>query len=88
MFTNKKVLVAGGSKGIGAGVVDAFVDQGAKVWYISRTKGNNNRAIHIFADILDPHSINEALDEFDKENLHLDILVNAGAVNYCKNYDN
>jgi NAD(P)-dependent dehydrogenase (short-subunit alcohol dehydrogenase family) len=86
MFTNKRVIVVGGSRGIGAGVVDAFVDRGAEVWYISRSKGNNKKATHIKADISDLNILKKAFAEFSKEDFYLDILINVAATNYCKKH--
>ena len=48
---NKKVLIVGGSRGIGEGVVNKFSSLGANVYYFSRQKkkkvdGENNRNIN------------------------------------------
>ena len=33
---NKRVLVTGGSRGLGLGIVEALLDDGAKVWVVAR----------------------------------------------------
>ena len=67
---NKTVIVVGGSKGIGKGVVDAFTNLGAIVYSIS--KGN--------CDITNSDQIDSYFDKFNK----VDILINNAAINYCK----
>ena len=67
---NKVVVVVGGSKGIGKGVVDAFTDLGAIVHSIHRDN----------CDITKPFEIDSYFDKLNK----VDILINNAAVNYCK----
>ena len=66
----KVVIVVGGSKGIGKGVVDNFNSLGAIVHSLSR----NN------CDITNPDQIDSYFDKLDK----VDILINNAAINYCK----
>ena len=47
-FSNKNVLVFGGSKGIGLGVVKSFSERGANVFYASRSKNKLKKATFIF----------------------------------------
>ena len=47
-FSNKNVLVFGGSKGIGLGVVKSFSERGANVFYASRSK-NKLKKQHSFS---------------------------------------
>jgi len=67
---NKVVVIIGGSKGIGKGVVDAFTNLGAIVHSISRDN----------CDITDPEQIYSYFSKLDK----VDILINNAAINYCK----
>ena len=67
---NKIVVVVGGSKGIGKGIVDAFTNLGAIVYSLSRDN----------CDITNPDQINSYFDKLDK----VDILINNAAINYCK----
>jgi NAD(P)-dependent dehydrogenase (short-subunit alcohol dehydrogenase family) len=67
---NKTVIVVGGSKGIGKGVVDAFTNLGAIVYSLSRDN----------CDITSKRDIDEFFDDFGK----VDILINNAAINYCK----
>ena len=67
---NKVVVIVGGSKGIGKGVVDAFTNLGAIVHSISRD----------ICDITDPEQIYSYFSKLDK----VDILINNAAINYCK----
>jgi len=90
---NKKVLVVGGSRGIGAGVVDNFQSLGAKVYYFSRNErqnienDNKNEAIHISVDLHSADSISKGFKYYDNNENSLDILVNVAGINYCKNHN-
>ena len=91
---NKKVLIVGGSRGIGEGVVNKFASFGANVYYFSRQKkkkvdGENNRNInHIKVDLHSEQSIQKGFQSYDTKENSLDILVNVAGINYCKPYSN
>ena len=67
---NKVVIIVGGSKGIGKGLYDAFIDKDYIVYSISRKN----------CDITSPDQIDSYLDKISK----VDILINNAAINYCK----
>ena len=67
---NKVVVIVGGSKGIGKGLYDAFIDRDCIVHSISRKN----------CDITSPNQIDSYLDKINK----VDILINNAAINYCK----
>ena len=67
---NKVVVIVGGSKGIGEGLYNAFIDRDCVVHSISRKK----------CDITSPDQIDSYFDRLDK----VDILINNAAINYCK----
>jgi len=67
---NKVVIIVGGSKGIGKGLYDAFIDRDCIVHSISRKN----------CDITSPDQIDSYLDKISK----VDILINNAAINYCK----
>ena len=71
MFTkNKIVVVVGGSKGIGKGIVNAFTNLGAIVYSLNRDN----------CDITSKNDIDSYFDKLNK----VDILINNAAINYCK----
>ena len=85
-YKNKTVLVCGGSRGIGAGVVDAFIESGAKVFYCSRNpinSSNSDKAIHIKSDLKNELEIKKIF-EIMKDNGGVDILINSAAINFTK----
>jgi short-subunit dehydrogenase involved in D-alanine esterification of teichoic acids len=43
-FTNKKVIITGGSTGIGFATAKAFINAGASVWITGRSAGNLQKA--------------------------------------------
>ena len=67
---NKVVVIVGGSKGIGEGLYNAFIDRDCIVHSISRKN----------CDITDPDQIDSYFDRLGK----VDILINNAAINYCK----
>jgi len=83
----KKVLITGGSKGIGLACAKAFVAEGAKVALVSRSQANLDaakksvgNAYAIAADLVDPAAAAAMVERVEKEFGPVDILVNsAGA---------
>jgi len=83
----KKVLITGGSKGIGLACAKAFVAEGAQVALVSRAQANLDaakksvgNAYAIAADLVDPAAAAAMVERVEKEFGPIDILVNsAGA---------
>jgi NAD(P)-dependent dehydrogenase (short-subunit alcohol dehydrogenase family) len=84
---DKKVLITGGSKGIGLACARAFVAEGAKVALVSRSESNLSNAkktipsaYTIAADLTDAAAAAAMVERVEKEFGPLDVLVNsAGA---------
>jgi len=84
---DRKVLITGGSKGIGLACARAFVAEGAKVALVSRSKENLEKAkaglrdaYTVAADLVDPAAAAAMVERVEKEFGPIDILVNsAGA---------
>lgn len=88
---DKKILVTGGSKGIGKGVSKVFLQNGAKVFICSRNKAELKSTkdelskfgeINIFkVDITKPDEVKAFYDEVNKTwNRKLDVLVNNASI--------
>jgi NAD(P)-dependent dehydrogenase (short-subunit alcohol dehydrogenase family) len=84
---DKKVLITGGSKGIGLACAKAFIAEGAKVALVSRSQENLDQAkksvgnaYTIAADLVDAAAAAAMVERVEKEFGAIDILVNsAGA---------
>ena len=84
---DKKVLITGGSKGIGLACAKAFIAEGARVALVSRSQQNLdeakksvNQAYTIAADLTDAAAAAAMVERVEKEFGPIDILVNsAGA---------
>lgn len=86
-FSQKRVLVIGGSRGIGKGVVDAFVEAGADVIYAARTDRKDNcSARFIETDLHDEKAIRELFAAINSEG-ELHFVINSAAINHCKTID-
>jgi NAD(P)-dependent dehydrogenase (short-subunit alcohol dehydrogenase family) len=84
---DKKVLITGGSKGIGLACAKAFIAEGAKVALVSRSQQNLDQAkatvgnaYTIAADLVDAAAAAAMVERVEKEFGPIDVLVNsAGA---------
>ena len=82
---DKKVLITGGSKGIGLACAKAFIAEGARVALVSRSeenlkKANVKGAYTVAADLTDAAAAAAMVERVEKEFGPLDVLVNsAGA---------
>ena len=81
-FKNKTVIVTGGTKGVGLGITQAFLNAGATVYICGRNAPdtlpteNNNTAHFIKADVRKPEDTQAIIDAAINDTGHLDILVN------------
>jgi len=83
----KKVLITGGSKGIGLACAQAFIAEGARVAIVSRSQANLDAAKKVLkdcyciaADLIDPVAAAKVIEKTESEFGAIDILVNsAGA---------
>jgi NAD(P)-dependent dehydrogenase (short-subunit alcohol dehydrogenase family) len=84
---DKKVLITGGSKGIGLACARGFIAEGARVAIVSRSEGNLKKAKEalrdaytIAADLTDAGAAAAMVERVEKEFGPIDVLVNsAGA---------
>lgn len=82
-LTGKKVLITGGSKGIGKGIAKAFLDEGAVVAIVARGEEALTEAKKeipsvqtIQGDLSDKTGREKAFSEFITSNGSIDILIN------------
>ena len=88
----KRALVTGGNSGIGAAVVRALADAGAKVainylvhpestqTIIKEIQSKNGEAISIQSDVSDPNAVAQMFEQIDKEWGSMDILINSAGI--------
>ncbi|RPI56559.1 MAG: SDR family NAD(P)-dependent oxidoreductase, partial [Chloroflexi bacterium] len=86
---DRVALITGGSSGIGLAAARLFVEQGARVGVLGRTKeevrraaeelGGEQRAIPLVADVADGQQVQQALEALVRHGDRLDIVfANAG----------
>jgi len=81
-FSDKNVLIVGGSQGFGASLVSKFLESNANVYYISRNYNPELKGNHIQVDLADSKALELKLKQIEK--IGIDILVNCAAINYAK----
>lgn len=84
-FSNKNVLIVGGSGGFGAALVSKFERSHANVFYVSRNSHPQNHGTHIKVDLSNTKALLEALKKIEK--IGVQILVNCAAINYAKGHE-
>ena len=85
-FKKNLVLVVGGSRGIGRGVIYAFLKAGSRVLYASRhpmKDAESNDAIHIPVDLTKKDEIEKLFKVVDSYGTP-DMLINSAAINFSK----
>ena len=92
-FEGKVVLVTGGSRNTGLEIVDLFLEEGAEVYFCSRTAESLKNGIAelerrgrtgfhgIECSVADPKAVDEMMDVIERESGRLDIVV-SNAVNF------
>ena len=75
-FTDRVVIVTGGSRGVGAGIVEAFVAAGAHVVTCGRNEAAVRGAVFVTADVRQPDEATRVIEAAVERFGRLDVLVN------------
>lgn len=79
-FSDTKVVIAGGSKGIGLEVAKNFIQSGASVICLSRTDPKIKDLTFIKCDLSSPEEIKSSFEKIQ----NIDVLVNVAGTNLCE----
>jgi 3-oxoacyl-[acyl-carrier protein] reductase len=96
-FENKTIVITGGTRGIGAAMVEAFLESGAKVYAtgtdlkilneLNETAKSKSKPIeYLYLDFTSPNSVSDCLEILSKLDC-IDVLVNNAGVNKIDTID-
>ncbi len=88
VLTSKRVLITGGTSGIGAATAERFVEEGALVWVLGRRAEACQRLARalpgvkgtLVADVADAAAVRRAFVEFDAQARGIDVLINNAGI--------
>src|SRR5258708_27249775 len=87
MSKARRIIVAGGARGLGREIVNSLVDAGCEVWAADVLEITATRAQHrAHLDVTDPKSIESLISEVDAA-CGLDALVNNAAITPLASWD-
>ena len=89
-LAGKRVLITGGGSGIGAGIVDAFVKQGAQVFFIDivedasralveRLKDAKHAPVFFACDLTNLDALAKVIAQIEQDHGNIDVLINNAA---------
>jgi NAD(P)-dependent dehydrogenase (short-subunit alcohol dehydrogenase family) len=82
-FDDQVVVVTGGSRGVGAGIVTAFLDAGANVVTCGRHEAEVDGAVFVAADIRKPAEAERVIAKAVEQWGRLDVLVNNAGISHA-----
>lgn len=91
-FKDKTVIITGGTKGIGLDIVEAFLEEGARVFVGSRSDSEAFRercpsACFVQTDVRSYEQVGNLVDEAVKRTGRLEVFVNNAGVSIWKSLD-
>lgn len=92
-MNNKVVVITGASQGIGRAIATCFASQGNRVFDLSRHGVSTDNITHLFCDVTNPDSVQEAIQTILNRESSIDLLICnagfgiAGAVEFTKMAD-
>ncbi|WP_432378838.1 SDR family NAD(P)-dependent oxidoreductase [Duganella sp. P38] len=89
-LAGKRVLITGGGSGIGAGIVDAFVKQGAQVFFIDivedasralaeRLKDARHAPVFFHCDLTNLDALAKVIAQIERDHGAIEVLINNAA---------
>lgn len=79
MLTGKRILVTGGGRGNGAGIVKGLIDNNALVTVFDLIKGDKQNVKYINVDLTDRNALNSAY-EVETQDSAFDVLINNAGI--------
>lgn len=76
LFKDKVVVVTGGSKGIGRAFAQAFLNQGAHVISVARSKNENPNILSLCCDVSGADQVKQTFKTIYEKFGHVDVLIN------------
>lgn len=89
LLSDRVAVVTGGSRGIGAGIVEHFLRHGARVYYVARSAGDSQsrfdaiapgKAVFTALDVTDEGAVDAFVERVLSEAGRIDVVVNNAGV--------